>query len=309
MPSSATTLRAKSASMAEQNWPGTTYGNEWMHKWLIRLLRFIDTRVLYLFVAVFIIPVCLILNPSRGIAYRYFRKRIGYGRLKSAWKTYVNHCLFGQVVVDRFAMYAGKKFKVEVEGEEHFARLAAKNEGFMQLSAHIGNYEIAGYTLVSEDKRFNALVFAGEKASVMRNRDKMFAGTNINMIAMSPDMSHLFEIDKALKEGEIVSMPADRISGSQKFIEHDLLGAKAKFPLGPFSVATMRGLDVLAVNVMKTSLKSYKIYVTPLPYDKTASRQEQIRQLSGAYVAELEKRVKQYPTQWYNYFEFWNRTD
>ena len=295
--------------MAEQNWPGTTYGNEWMHKWLIRLLRFIDTRVLYLFVAVFIIPVCLILNPSRGIAYRYFRKRIGYGRLKSAWKTYVNHCLFGQVVVDRFAMYAGKKFKVEVEGEEHFARLAAKNEGFMQLSAHIGNYEIAGYTLVSEDKRFNALVFAGEKASVMRNRDKMFAGTNINMIAMSPDMSHLFEIDKALKEGEIVSMPADRISGSQKFIEHDLLGAKAKFPLGPFSVATMRGLDVLAVNVMKTSLKSYKIYVTPLPYDKTASRQEQIRQLSGAYVAELEKRVKQYPTQWYNYFEFWNRTD
>ena len=295
--------------MAEQNWPGTTYGNEWMHKWLIRLLRFIDTRVLYLFVAVFIIPVCLILNPSRGIAYRYFRKRIGYGRLKSAWKTYVNHCLFGQVVVDRFAMYAGKKFKVEVEGEEHFARLAAKNEGFMQLSAHIGNYEIAGYTLVSEDKRFNALVFAGEKASVMRNRGKMFAGTNINMIAMSPDMSHLFEIDKALKEGEIVSMPADRISGSQKFIEHDLLGAKAKFPLGPFSVATMRGLDVLAVNVMKTSLKSYKIYVTPLPYDKTASRQEQIRQLSGAYVAELEKRVKQYPTQWYNYFEFWNRTD
>ena len=287
------------------NWPGTTYGNEWMHKWLIRLLRFIDTRVLYLFVAVFIIPVCLIQNPSRGIAYRYFRKRIGYGRLKSAWKTYVNHCLFGQVVVDRFAMYAGKKFKVEVEGEEHFARLAAKDEGFMQLSAHIGNYEIAGYTLVSEGKRFNALVFAGEKASVMRNRDKMFAGTNINMIAMSPDLSHLFEIDQALKEGEIVSMPADRISGSPKCIEHEFLGAKAKFPLGPFSVATMRGLDVLAVNVMKTSLKSYKIYVTPLPYDKTAPRQQQIRQLSGAYVAELEKRVRQYPTQWYNYFEFW----
>lgn len=291
------------------NWPGTTYGNEWMHKWLIRLLRFIDTRVLYLFVAVFVIPVCLILNPSRGIAYRFFRKRMGYGRLKAAWKTYVNHCLFGQVVVDRFAMYAGKKFKVEVEGEEHFARLAAKDEGFMQLSAHIGNYEIAGYTLISKDKCFNALVFAGEKASVMRNRDKMFAGTNINMIAMSPDMSHLFEIDQALAKGEIVSMPADRISGSQKFIEHDLLGAKARFPLGPFSVATMRGLDVLAVNVMKTSLGSYKIFVTPLPYDKEASRQQQIKQLSGAYVTELEKRVKQYPTQWYNYFEFWNRTD
>ena len=295
--------------MAEQNWAGTTYGNNWMHKWLIRLLRFIDTRILYLFVAIFIIPVCLILNPSRGIAYRFFRKRIGYGRLKSAWKTYVNHCLFGQVVVDKFAMYAGKKFKIEIEGYEIFAHLAAKKEGFVQLSAHIGNYEIAGYTLVCENKRIYALVYAGEKESVMKNRDKMFADTNISMIAISPDMSHLFEIDKALGEGEIVSMSADRINGSPKFIEHDFLGAKARFPLGPFSVATIRGLDVLAINVMKTSLTSYKIYVTPLPYDKTTSRQEQIKQLSGAYVAELEKRVRQYPTQWYNYFDFWNEND
>lgn len=291
--------------MAEQVWAGTTYGNEWMHKWLIRMLRYIDVRILYLFVAVFIIPVCLVVNPSRGIAYRYFRRRIGYGRLKSAWKTYVNHCLFGQVVVDKFAMYAGKKFKIEIEGYDKFIELTKHQEGFVQLSAHIGNYEIAGYTLVCRDKRMNALVFAGEKASVMRNRDKMFAGTNINMIAIQPDMSHLFEINQALQDGEIVSMPADRINGSPKCLEHDFLGAKAKFPLGPFSVATIRALDVLTVNVLKTSATGYKIYVTPLPYDKSATRQEQIRQLSKAYVAEIEKRVKQYPEQWYNYFEFW----
>ena len=292
--------------MAKQEWAGTTYGNEWMHKWLIRMLRYIDVRILYLFVALFIIPVCLVLNPSRGIAYRYFRQRIGYGRMKSAWKTYVNHCLFGQVVVDKFAMYAGKKFVVEIENyNELIDRAARKEEGFVQLSAHIGNYEIAGYTLAVEGKRFNALVFAGEKASVMRNRSKMFTGTNISMIAIQPDMSHLFEIDKALTDGGIVSMPADRINGSKKCIELDFLGAKAKFPLGPFSVATMRGLDVLAVNVMKDSLTSYKIYVTPLLYDKGATRQEQIKQLSEAYVAELEKRVRQYPEQWYNYFKFW----
>lgn len=289
----------------KEQWAGTTYGNEWMHKWLIRLLRCMDVRVLYAFVAVFVIPVCLVLNPSRGIAYRYFRRRIGYGWLKSAWKTYVNHCLFGQVVIDKFAMYAGKKFHIEIEGEEHFLNLAAQEEGFVQLSAHIGNYEIAGYTLVSKSKRFNALVYAGEKASVMRNRDKMFAGTNVGMIAISSDMSHLFEIERALENGEIVSMPADRIFGSKKDMEHDFLGAKARFPIGPFSVATMRGLDVLAVNVMKTSLRGYKIYVAPLQYDKTATRQEQIRQLSQAYVSELERRVRQYPTQWYNYFEYW----
>ena len=202
------------------------------------------------------------------------------------------------------------RFRVD-EGEKVAFRDAFAGDFEQDVSRTLGDFPLArdefgaGYTLAVEGKSFNALVFAGEKASVMQNRNKMFADTNINMIAIQPDMSHLFEIDKALTDGGIVSMPADRINGSQKCIEHVFLGAKAKFPLGPFSVATMRGLDVLAVNVMKNSLLGYKIYVTPLAYDKEASRQEQIRQLSSAYVAELEKRVWQYPTQWYNYFEFW----
>jgi predicted LPLAT superfamily acyltransferase len=232
----------------DKAWAGTTYGNGWMHKWLIRMLRWMDVRLLYAFSAIFIVPVCLILNESRGIIYRYFRERLGYAPMKAAWKTYVNHCQFSQVVIDKFAMYAGKKFDVEVEGYEHFLHLAKQKDGFIQLSSHIGNYEIAGYTLVAEDKPFNALVFFGEKQSVMQNRRQMFADTNIRMIPVSSDMSHLFEIDHALQNGETVSMPADRIFGSPKAIEAEFLGAKAKFPQGPFSVATMRGLEVLAVN-------------------------------------------------------------
>lgn len=289
----------------ERKWAGTTYGNEWMHKWLIRMLRYIDNRILYAFVAIFVIPVCLLINPSCGIAYRYFRKRHNYGKLKSAWNTYVNHCLFGQVVIDKFAMYAGKTFVTEIEGYEHFEKLANKEEGFVQLSSHVGNYEIAGYTLKADKKKFNALVFFGEKASVMQNRMKLFADTNINMIAIRPDMGHLFEIDEALVSGETVSMPADRVFGSQKKIALNFLGATAEFPYGPFSVSAMRGLDVVTVNVMKLSWNQYKIIVTPLLYNKTAPRRVQIMELSHAYVNELERIVNLYPTQWYNYFEFW----
>lgn len=290
----------------ERKWAGTTYGNGWMHTHLIQMLRYIDVRILYAFSAIFVIPVCLVLNNSRKTAYSYFRKRLGYGCLRSAWKTYTNHCLFAQVVIDKFAMYAGKKFKVEIENYDKFLELAAGTDGFVQLSSHIGNYEIAGYTLVAETKVFNALVFAGEKQSVMDNRNKIFAGNNIRMIAMAEDMSHLFEINSALQNGEIVSMPADRINGSPKYIEHNLLGAPARFPLGPFKVATIRNTEVLAVNVMKQSATKYRIYVTSLPYDKEAGRNEKIEQLSKAYVAEVERMLKIYPAQWYNFFDFWN---
>ena len=290
----------------EKKWAGTTYGNGWMHAWLIKLLKYIDNRILYVFVAIFVIPVCLAINPSCGITYRYFRRHHEYGKLKSAWKTYVNHCLFGQVVIDKFAMYAGKRFKVTVDGYEHYKELAKKNTGFIQLSSHVGNYEIAGYTLKADNKRFNALVFFGEKASVMQNRMKLFSGTNINMIAIRPDMGHLFEIDEALTRGETVSMPADRVFGSPKRITKEFLNGKADFPYGPFSVATMRSLDVITVHVIKTAWNSYRIIVTPLLYNKEAPRRQQIDELSNNYVHELERVVRQFPTQWYNYFEFWN---
>ncbi len=291
--------------MADKKWAGTTFGNRWMHKWLIRLTRWLDVRILYAFTSLFIIPVCLVVNKSPGIIYRYFRKRHGYGVLKAAWSTYVNHCLFSQVVIDKFAMYAGKKFHVETEGYDNFLHLAKQKDGFIQLSSHIGNYEIAGYTLVAADKPFNALVFFGEKESVMEGRKQMFSDTNIKMIPVRDDMSHLFEINQVLENGETLSMPADRIFGSQKSISVPFLGESAEFPLGPFSVTTMRGLEALAVNVMKTSLKSYKIYVTPLHYSKEAPRKQQIEELVQAYVRELERMVLLYPNQWYNFYEFW----
>lgn len=291
--------------MEQRLWAGATYGSGWMHRMLIRLLRSVDVRLIYLFAAIFVVPVCILLNDSRRTAYAYFRQILGYGRWKAARFTYINHCSFAQAVIDKFAMYAGKRFDVEVMGMDEFLGRAERDEGFLMLSSHIGNYEIAGYTLKSDRKAINAVVYADEKTSVMANRNQMFERTNVSMIAMKADMGYLFEINEALASGDIVSFPTDRFMGHTKSVECQFFGKSASFPQGPFSVASMRGLDVLAVNVMKTGVKRYTIYVTPLQYDRTAARKAQVRQLADAYVAELEKRLRQYPTQWYNFYDFW----
>lgn len=290
--------------MAEKQWDGTTYGNGLMHRWLIGLLRRIDVRLIYVFAYVFVVPPCL-LRPGFKFIYRYFREHFGLSAVLAFWKTYLNHCMFAQAVIDKFAMYAGRKFDIEIEGYEHFSRLATRPEGFVQLSSHVGNYEIAGYTLIAKDKQFNALVYFGEKASVMENRKKMFEQTNIRMIPIRQDMSHLFELDNALTNGQIVSIPGDRIWGSPKSVSVTFLDQKAQLPMGPFKVIATRGMEVLVVHVVKVASLKYKIYVTPLSYDKTASRNQQVEQLAKQYAEELERIVRRYPTQWYNYFDFW----
>ena len=288
----------------EKKWGGTTFGSGLMHRWLIGLLKIIDTRIIYVLAYVFAVTPTLF-NPGFRHAYRFFRHYLGHSAARSLWLAYKNHCLFAQAVIDKFAMYAGHQFDIELEGYDNFLRLAALPDGFVQLSSHVGNYEIAGYSLVAETKRFNALVFFGEKEEVMSNRQKLFQHANINMIPIKPDMSHLFEINAALANGETVSIPADRIWGSQKYVSVNFLGREAHLPIGPFRVVTTRGVEALVVHVMKTASNRYKVYVTPLHYDKTAPRAQQIEELAAGYVRELERIIRQYPTQWYNYFDFW----
>jgi len=286
----------------------TTYGSGWMHRTLIGSLRWLDVRLIYVFTSIFIIPVCLLLNfnHSRTTAYRYFRQRLGYGCLRASWYTYVNHCLFAQVVVDRFAVFAGKRFKLDIDGYEYFQQLELETKGFVILSSHIGCYEVAGYSLISKSKRFNALVFGGEKATVMKGRQEALSEHNIRMIPVREDMSHLFIVNEALSNNEIMSMPADRIVGSAKVVKVNFFGETASLPAGPFSVATMNGFDALAVNVMKISAKRYKVYVTRLSYDTQVPRKQQMQQLANCYVEELERRVRQYPSQWFNFYDFWS---
>lgn len=272
------------------------------------MLRVIDVRVLYIFTFLLIIPPTIIVNgAARKSTYNFYRKGFGYGRLKACLFTYKNFCAFSQVVIDKFAMYAGKKFKITIDRFDLFTELVNLPGGFIQLSSHIGNYEIAGYSLKTVAKRFNALVFAGEKATVMANRSKLFVDNNIRMVPMSADMEYLFVIDKALDDGEIVSMPADRVFGSQKTFEIDFLGKKAKFPQGPFVLSAMKKTPMLFVAVMKKGAKKYHIVIKNI--DRHPEESENVRQraemLAKEYVKILEKTVRLYPVQWYNYFDIW----
>ncbi len=287
-------------------WVGTTYGSGWMHRWLVRVLKVFDMRMLYLFAFIFVVPPAMIVNKAeRRAIYSFYRRRFGYGAIRSCWMTYRNHCAFSQVVIDRFAMYAGKRFRMDVEGHDLFMKLSEQPSGFIQLSSHIGNYEIAGYSLVADKKRFNALVFGGEKESVMANRNRMFRDKNIRMIPVSSDMSHLFVVDKALVDGEVLSMPADRIFGSPKSFPIEFFGDTARFPQGAFMLAAMREVPALFVSVMKTGAKAYGITIRKIEPRVEGSVRTRALDMARQYAAMLEATVRQHPEQWYNFFDFW----
>lgn len=298
--------------MAEElqhnEWSGKTDGQPWMQRSLIGMFRVLPIWVMYGFMAIFIVPFYMIFSRKGYKAtYSFFRKRFQYGRWKSFCKVYANHFRFGQVILDRFGVYAGKKYNFSVEGQEYLDELETHPEGFVLLSSHVGNYEIAGYSLKPKTKRFNALVFGGETATVMENRRRILSQNNMNMIPVMADMSHLFALNTAIDNGEIVSMPADRIFGSQKASECTFFGETARFPLGAFALATQKNVSVLAIFVMKETAKKYHAYVRKIQCDRTAKIREQMSQMAQNFAENLEEIVRKYPTQWFNYFDFWKQ--
>lgn len=285
-------------------WSGKTGGNKWMQKSLILLFKIINIRILY-FIMALVIPFYMIFNRKGYMSiYMYFRHRYSYSPFKSFVNVYLNHFTFGQVILDRFAFYSGKRFNINIIGNEKYEELINGENGFLMLSSHVGNYELAGYHLKAKNKSIYALIYGGETETVMKNRNKMFEGHNINMIPVTSDMSHLFKINNALREGNIVSMPGDRIFGSTKYLDLMFLGENAKFPLGPFAIAAQREVPILSVFVMKESTNNYTIYVKRI--DSTATnRKERIDFMAKQFVSNLEEVIFKYPKQWFNYYNFW----
>ena len=247
-----------------------------MHRTLIKLLRRVDIRYVYRFTAVCVIPVAMVVSPGARIAYRYFRKRRGQGRWQALLSTYRNHCLFGQTVIDKFAMYAGHRFEIHSTGHEFFYAHVRDDQPVMLLNAHIGSSEMVGYNL-SQSKPCNVLVYGGEKEELMEYRKKQFADMGIKMRFMNP----------------------------RKVIRSTIHGFKVRLSRGPFAIAVNRGIDVYMVVAMKQQDGSYDGRIIYLDYDKTLPHREQCQQLADLYTAEIEKILEEYPLQWFNYFNIW----
>lgn len=291
-----------------EKWSGKTYGSSGMHRWLIGCLKFIDVRFLYVFAWIFVVPPAMIFNTAATKAvYRFYRTAFCSCKLSAAWRTFLNNCVFAQIVIDKFAMYAGRKFDITVENKELFDNLASRPGAFIQLSAHIGNYEIAGYSLKSEAKTFNMLVYGGEKESVMLNRNRIFAGRNIRMVCVSPGMEHLFEVNRILSDGEILSMDADRSYGSNRTFKVDFFNRKASLPQGPFVLAASRQVPVLFVSVMKCGAKKYTVSVSRIDGETSGGGGDSALGLARNYASVLEETVKKYPLQWFNFYDFWTQ--
>ena len=291
-----------------RQWQGKTSGGNFGQRFLLTFLKRFRVTALYPVLPV-IIPFCLLFarKPNHAL-FRYFHDIRGYGRWKAFCATARNAYTFGKVVIDKFAIWAGRsdQFQVVLEHPEISQSLFEQEKGALFAGSHIGNFELLAAAFQNKLKKINVIIYGGESELLSKQRSSTFSKNEVNLIPVTEDMSHLFAIKTALDNGEVVAILCDRLFGSPKKKTLDFLGHPADFPMGPFRLAAQLDVPVLYVAVMKEKGFRYTCRTTLLNAGPDDSPNQKCDNLMKQYVSQLENVLQQYPEQWFNLFDFWN---
>ena len=213
-----------------------------------------------------------------------------------------NFYFIGTSLVDRFAQLLNKADKLSHtnEGEDKLVEFAESKRPLVILSAHLGNWEVAGNALRKFNDRMNVVMFDGERDKLKSLVVREAGEIKFKIIPIMEDMSHVFRINSAIKRGETICLHADRYIAGTKTIEVDFFGRKAQLPYGPFQMAAKLGAHYCIIFSVKS--EKYKYHFTSTVPKKESSPEK----IAQDFAILLETKVQLNPEQWFNYHQFFN---
>ena len=289
------------------SWQGKSKGTPLGYRIFVWVLRNFGVTPAYFMLRLVVLYYFLFSWTASGHIYHLYRHRLGFGRLRSIAKIYTNYYLLGQGLIDRVVMMSGirNKFSFEFDGEENLRRIAKLNRGGILLSAHIGNWDIAGHLFTRLETPINIVMYDGEHEKIKQYLESVTGRRKMNIILVREDLSHIYAISDAFMRNELVCMHADRFVEGNKTMQADFIGQPARFPMGPFVLAAKFKVPVSFVFAVKESKLHYHFFASEIMEYSDPDKKMVMQQMLNDFVKEMEQKLRQYPEQWFNYYDFW----
>jgi predicted LPLAT superfamily acyltransferase len=291
-------------------WQGKSRGNKLGYKIFVAICKTVGLQPAYLVLRLVAFYYFLFAKKSSTHIYQYFRHGHRYGRWRALRNVYRNYYRFGQTLLDKVVVMAGiqNSFTYHFDGRENLVAISQGNKGGILISGHVGNWEIAGHFLQVLKSRVNVVMYDGEHQQIKEYLDNVTGGRNFNVIVIREDLSHIYAIAEALQKNELICMHADRFVDGNKTKACRFMGEDALFPVGPFALAAGFNVPVSIVFAFKETAKHYHFFGSePIVRANDEQRAIFADRLMSRFVQELEQKVKRYPEQWFNYYDFWKK--
>lgn len=193
-----------------------------------------------------------------------------------------------------------KKY-VKISGLENLSSPIVKEKGGIILSAHLGNYELAGeitsflgyplsvVALPHKDKRLNSFF----------DSRRQRAGAEVIPAGISAK-----GCIRALRRKRLVALLGDRDFSGKGRKAKISSGHSCIIPRGPVFLALKTGAPIIPVFLVRENKYFYQLIVEePIIFKESGPAAEQ--DLVEECVSVLEKYIKKYPGQWYMFEKYW----
>lgn len=284
--------------------------------WLIRTIGLYCGRgaarlVLY--------PITLYFYLRRGHERRCVRSYFDrlQGRPGSAWQ--VMHVIhnFAATLLDRVFMLSRgvDKFEVECDSVHVLQDCLAKQRGMLLIGSHFGSFEVLR-ALFMEDKRpvdLRIVLDKQQTPSLTRLLEELAPEISNAVIDISRGGAQaVLAMSETVQDGGVVGLLADRARAGERCIDVPFLGAPAPFPVMPWQLASVLEVPVVLCFGMYLGGCRYRVvfesFSDKISYGRR-HRDEILRSTVSRYAARLEHYTRTYPYNWFNFHDFWHRSE
>lgn len=216
---------------------------------------------------------------------------------------------YGAYIVDflRFgapseASTEGVLARVDFDGWQRIDDELAGN-GVVFVTLHFGNWDLAGAAIAAHGLPISVVVdtFANARLNtlVVGARERM--GMNIVPVErMGPGVL------RTLRRNGVVGLLID-VPQPGTGVEVEFFGGTVAVPDGPARIALRTGATILAGGVARTDPASEQFtgFLETVAFVPSGERERDVRDLTQATMATLERMVRRHPEQWYIFRTFW----
>lgn len=281
---------------------------------MVRLIVWLATHLRRAFVRPALYPIVayfMLTSPAARTASRDYLRRV-LGR-EPGWRDNWRHFFtFASCTLDRIFLLSRRHqaLDVGVDRPEEVRAAVARQAGCLLFVAHFGSAE--SLRLIAVDRRGLPLSILLDRAhgrmltELLEKLNPELAGGIIDASQRGPQL--VLQLKDALQAGRMVGIMADRALATDRSVEVDFLGGRARFPVGPWQLAhALQVPVVLGFGVYHGGNRytaHFELFADSLRLPRE-NRDAAVTECAQRYARRLEHYVHVAPYNWFNFFDYW----
>jgi KDO2-lipid IV(A) lauroyltransferase len=187
------------------------------------------------------------------------------------------------------------------DGQDSFQSAFDEGRGVVIVSAHFGNWEFAGSSLAAKGFPVDAVMLRLANRAVSRYVEEMRGNLGMGLIFHANAWKRMAA---SLAEGRVVAFVADQ-DARDKGVFIPFFGRPASTHRSPALLALRTGTPFFVGGAHRVGPRQYHCWTVRLDPAEGVDTREQVLDLTRRWVAEVERRVRLYPEQYFWHHRRW----